>query len=75
MSQRFVVAGFCLHHNPFLMRVEVRLFRPRKENIDLGWLLLHSLYWPGSHDTNDALTSKAVICWRKSNDGSGDQAP
>ena len=55
------------------MRVEVGLFRSGKENIDLGWLLLDSLYRPGSHDTNNTFTSKAVIGWRKCNDGSGDQ--
>lgn len=70
MSQRFIIASLSFYHNPLLVRIEVRLFRSSKENIDLGRLLFHSFQWSGCHDTNGTLTSEAVMYRRKGNGGS-----
>lgn len=52
-----------LSHEPFLLRIEVSVFRLSEEDINLRRILSNILQKPGCNDSHDALCGKRIWNW------------
>jgi len=73
MPIRFVQSTSVFDHHPLRGGVDLLLFRPGNEKVNLWRILLKTLNWPAGDNGDQGLILEHVVFWTENNKTAGDE--